>query len=270
MTGSPGPGNLLMMAGGASLNFKKCTYFLIGLVAGKTLVNFLIFLGLGAIVINNNIIFEVLTGTPNPVEATVNYKWQIFDDDSSIWINLSEDETYSGVSTNKLTISNINSSMSGKKYRTNVSTSEYLCGVNSDEAILTVVATPKKPTVPPVQTYCFDVSNQPKVSDLTINDPDSTLNVFWYDAETGGDPIDSNTELIHDKKYYAEVVNSLGCSSSVRTETKAFVSNPTLTATNNSLCLSESTTLSVTGIPQTAEDFINDHPELQLFLTFLS
>ena len=60
MTGSPGPGNLLMMAGGASLNFKKCTYFLIGLVAGKTLVNFLIFLGLGAIVINNNIIFEVL------------------------------------------------------------------------------------------------------------------------------------------------------------------------------------------------------------------
>ena len=60
MTGSPGPGNLLMMAGGASLNFKKCTYFLIGLVAGKTLVNFFIFLGLGAIVVNNNIIFEVL------------------------------------------------------------------------------------------------------------------------------------------------------------------------------------------------------------------
>ena len=43
MTGSPGPGNLLMMAGGASLNFKKCTYFLIGLVTGKTLVNLLIF-----------------------------------------------------------------------------------------------------------------------------------------------------------------------------------------------------------------------------------
>ena len=60
MTGSPGPGNLLMMAGGASLNFKKCTYFLIGLVTGKTLVNLLIFYGLGSIVINNNIIFEVL------------------------------------------------------------------------------------------------------------------------------------------------------------------------------------------------------------------
>ena len=60
MTGSPGPGNLLMMAGGASLNFKKCTYFLIGLVTGKTLVNFLIFFGLGAFDINNNIIFEVL------------------------------------------------------------------------------------------------------------------------------------------------------------------------------------------------------------------
>ena len=33
---------------------------LIGLVTGKTLVNLLIFFGLGAIVINNNIIFEVL------------------------------------------------------------------------------------------------------------------------------------------------------------------------------------------------------------------
>ena len=56
MTGSPGPGNLLMMAGGASLNFKKCVYFLIGLVTGKTLVNFLIFFGLGAIVVNLSLI----------------------------------------------------------------------------------------------------------------------------------------------------------------------------------------------------------------------
>tara|TARA_B100000941_G_scaffold282352_1_gene250715 strand:- start:1120 stop:1701 length:582 start_codon:yes stop_codon:yes gene_type:complete len=60
MTGSPGPGNLLMMAGGASLNFKKCYLFLIGLVTGKTLVNILIFFGFGALVINNNVIFEFL------------------------------------------------------------------------------------------------------------------------------------------------------------------------------------------------------------------
>jgi len=33
---------------------------------------------------DRNISFEVLTGVPNPVEATVNYKWEIFDEDNSI------------------------------------------------------------------------------------------------------------------------------------------------------------------------------------------
>ena len=58
MTGSPGPGNLLMMAGGSSLGFKKSIYFLSGLVTGKTFVNFAIAIGLGVFVVENKIIFE--------------------------------------------------------------------------------------------------------------------------------------------------------------------------------------------------------------------
>ena len=60
MTGSPGPGNHLMMAGGSSLGFKKSIYFLSGLVTGKTFVNFAIAIGLGVFVVENKIIFESL------------------------------------------------------------------------------------------------------------------------------------------------------------------------------------------------------------------
>ncbi|MBM01737.1 MAG: hypothetical protein CL762_03360 [Chloroflexi bacterium] len=60
MTGSPGPGNLLMMAGGSSLGFRKSIHFLLGLVTGKTFVNFAIAIGLGVFVVENKIIFESL------------------------------------------------------------------------------------------------------------------------------------------------------------------------------------------------------------------
>ena len=60
MTASPGPGNLLMMACGVSSNYKKSIFFLGGLVTGKTLVNVLIFFGLGAFVIDNDIFFDLL------------------------------------------------------------------------------------------------------------------------------------------------------------------------------------------------------------------
>ena len=215
-----------------------------------------------------NVSFEVTAGAPTPAEATVAYKWQLYDATNDKWNNITDDTTYSGATTNKLSVSTITLAMSGNKFRTNVSTSEYLCGTNSSEVTLTVVAIPSKPIVDPIQIYCYDESNQPKVSQLTIKDPDTTLSVKWYEAETGGDPIDPNTLLIHEKKYFAQVTNSSGCFSSSRTETKAFISNPTLTATNDALCLSESATISVTGIPQTAEDFIKDHPELDLFLSF--
>ena len=60
MTGSPGPGNLLMMAGGSSLGFSKSILFLSGMVAGKTFVNFAIAIGIGVFVVENEILFESL------------------------------------------------------------------------------------------------------------------------------------------------------------------------------------------------------------------
>tara|TARA_X000001036_G_scaffold343510_1_gene323126 strand:- start:769 stop:1347 length:579 start_codon:yes stop_codon:yes gene_type:complete len=60
MTGSPGPGNLLMMAGGSTQGFKKSLLFLSGMVAGKTAVNLLIAVGVGVFVVENEILFESL------------------------------------------------------------------------------------------------------------------------------------------------------------------------------------------------------------------
>ena len=61
MTGSPGPGNLLMMAAGSvSVNFNKIIYFLIGIITGKTLVNIAISFGLGAIIIDSEFFFNTL------------------------------------------------------------------------------------------------------------------------------------------------------------------------------------------------------------------
>jgi gliding motility-associated-like protein len=217
---------------------------------------------------SSNASFEVTTGNPNPAESIVTYKWQFYDVDNTIWNDVIDDATYSGATTNKLEILSINQGMNGNKFRVNVSTNEFLCGIDSNEAVLNVIATPSKPIIDPIQIYCFDESNQAKVSDLTINDADASLTIGWYEEETGGDALDSSTLLVHEKKYYAQVTNSNGCISTSRTETKAFISNPTLSSTKQAVCLSESTTISVTGVPQTAQDFIKDHPELDLFLTY--
>ena len=47
MTGTPGPGNLAMLALGQSVGFKKSIPFLIGMVTGGVCVGILICMGLG-------------------------------------------------------------------------------------------------------------------------------------------------------------------------------------------------------------------------------
>jgi len=217
---------------------------------------------------DSNASIEVSNANPDPLTATVNYKWLVYNLANELWEDLIDDGTYSGVTTNKLDITGITQVMNSLRYKVNVSSSEYLCGIDSSEAVLTVVSTPSKPIVEPIQIYCFDQANQPKISQLTIISPGENLVIKWYETETGGEAIDPNILLEHEKKYFAEVTDIKGCSSSSRTETKAFISNPILTATKEALCISESTTISVTGVPQTAEDFILEHPELDLFLSF--
>ncbi len=125
---------------------------------------------------------------------------------------------------------------------------------------------PDKPLVEPIQNYCFDENNILTIAALQVISNPLNHELNWYEAETGGAPLAITDVLIDQKIYFAEFTDSSGLIS-LRTETKAFISNPILTSDVPEICLGETATISVTGIPQTPQDFINDHPELRLFLT---
>ena len=83
--------------------------------------------------------------------------------------------------------------------------------------------------------------------------------MLWYSSVDSADPLDPNTELQHNTFYYAEYVDTEGCVSPGRTESKAFLSNPILTSTDQAVCLGDSTTLTIENIAKTAADFAADN-----------
>ena len=137
---------------------------------------------------------------------------------------------------------------------------------NNDEFIKNErIFIPDKPLVDPIQNFCFDENIGLTVLDLQVISNPLGHELNWYEAETGGFPIDPTTPLESLKIYFAEFTDSSGLKS-LRTESKAFISNPEITSDAPEICLGETATITVTGIPQTPQDFINDHPELRLFL----
>ena len=89
------------------------------------------------------------------------------------------------------------------------------------------------------------------ISSLTAsNIGNNTL--YWYESLDATDPLDPDTELEHNKFYYAEFVDEEGCVSNSRTESKAYLSNPVLTATNDIICIDDSTTLNIENVAKTA------------------
>ncbi len=57
----------------------------------------------------------------------------------------------------------------------------------------------------------FCLEDEPTLSDLSANIV-TTLPVFWFDTATGGNPLPDDTILTNGTTYYAEVINSNGCS----------------------------------------------------------
>ncbi|MEN1785008.1 MAG: FG-GAP-like repeat-containing protein [Bacteroidota bacterium] len=67
---------------------------------------------------------------------TDRYQWQIFNGTS--WVNLTNTGPYSGTTTATLTIAPVSASISGSRYRVNLSQSSYVCSeITSTEALLT-------------------------------------------------------------------------------------------------------------------------------------
>lgn len=189
-------------------------------------------------------------------DGELKYQWQLSTDDGENWSDLIESENIIGVNTEKLTILSISSSMNGN-YRVLVNSEFYLCETISDGNVtLTVNLAPENPTGQVIQTFCQ--SDTPTISDLSIDNLGSNT-LYWYLSEDAADPLDPNTELEHNKFYYAEVVDLQGCISNSRFESKAFISNPTLSSTKDSICLGDSVTLTIENIAKTAADFASEN-----------
>ena len=91
-----------------------------------------------------------------------------------------------------------------------------------------------------------------------------------YLSSTGGNALADDTQLVHDQTYYVEAYSTDGCVSLTRAETDAFISNPELLSSETEICEGESITLTVNGVPQTAQDFANANPYFELFLQYES
>ena len=68
-----------------------------------------------------------------------------------------------------------------------------------------------------------------------------------------------SSELEHNTFYYAEFIDQEGCVSTGRTPTKAFISNPVLSASNDIICSGENTILTIENIAKTASDFAEEN-----------
>ena len=196
--------------------------------------------------------FEVVASS----QTEITYQWQFFNVDQNDWENIVEGGSYSGTNTGKLVLSNVSTNMDGR-YRVLLNDEEYLCETGTDPDVnLSVNLAPENPIVQQIQTFCQ--SDTPTISNLTTsNIGNNTL--YWYESVDATDPLDPNTELEHNKFYYAEFVDEEGCVSNSRTESKAYLSNPVLNTSNDIICVDDSTTLTIENVAKTAADFAADN-----------
>ena len=174
-----------------------------------------------------------------------------------------DNSTYSGTNSNSLTVTT-DYGLNGAEVQVLVSRPTYACPIESiGGVILTVSQIPETPTLEPIYTYCN--SELPTIEDLK-NDIGGSIGVFL--SSTGGTALADDTLLVHDQTYYVEAYSSAGCVSLTRAETDALISNPELLSSTSEICKGESVTLSVSGVPQTAQDFANANPDFERFLQY--
>ena len=82
---------------------------------------------------------STFTLTTNTVDS---YQWQLSTNGGTTWTNLTNNVTYSGVTTITLTVSNVAPSMAGYKYRVFLNKNGNACGLYSNAGTLTVYPLP--------------------------------------------------------------------------------------------------------------------------------
>ncbi|WP_162127566.1 T9SS type B sorting domain-containing protein [Flavobacterium phycosphaerae] len=159
------------------------------------------------------------TITTNPVNS---YQWQLSTDNGATWTTLTNNATYSGVTTVTLTISNVSPTMVGYQYRVFLNKNGNSCGLYSTGGILTTYPLPVI-TTPISLKQCDDNTDGISTFNLTQKNDVISSNymneTFTYYTNLAAANTQNNTFLIANPiafttgntSVYARVVNSNGC-----------------------------------------------------------
>jgi gliding motility-associated-like protein len=154
--------------------------------------------------------------------AVDSYQWQLSTDGGTNWTNLTNNATYSGVTTVLLTVSNVSPTMVGYQYRVFLNKNGNSCGLYSEAATLTTYALPVV-TSPISLIQCDDDTDGISVFNLTqknnVISGDYLNETFTYfttvtAANTEDNAFAITTPLTYTSSngsVYARVENSNGC-----------------------------------------------------------
>ena len=148
------------------------------------------------------------------------YQWQLFN--GANWNNLSNDTTYSGVTSSSLNINQVRNSMNGYQYRAELTKTGNSCGLFSNIASLTVYTLPVlAPSIDLIQ--CDD--NSDGISDFNLTEKNNFISanaaneVFTYYTSPIGAQTKDPASLIpnpiaytsNSKRIWVRVENTNGC-----------------------------------------------------------
>lgn len=149
------------------------------------------------------------------------YQWQL-STDGIHWNNITNNTTYSGVTSNTLTITRVINSMNGFQFRVQLNKSGNSCGLISNPATLTVYALPTLASSIDLK-QCDD--NSDGFSDFNLTEKNNFISAnyssetFFYYTSLIGAQTKDNTALINtplaftsnSRKIWVRVENPYGC-----------------------------------------------------------
>ena len=158
--------------------------------------------------------------------SVTGYQWQLSTDNETNWSSLSDNATYSGTTTNTLTVSNVTPAMVGYKYRVFLTKTGNACGLYSAAATLTTYALPV--VTPITLKQCDEDTDGISTFNLTQKNDAISVNylaetITYYTTQAAATTPDPAFEITTPIAYttgnasiYARVVNSNGCFSVAR------------------------------------------------------
>jgi gliding motility-associated-like protein len=103
---------------------------------------------------------------------------------------------------------------------------------------VTILPQTASPSGNSTQSFCSSAT----LSEIVV----TGNNIQWYSSITGGTSLNSNSSLINGTTYYAsQTINS--CESTTRLAVTVNINNPQISATSNTICLGESSTLTASN-----------------------